>query len=151
MKTVTTLCLVLANSQVLLGMKKKGFGAGKWNGLGGKVATSETIEEAAVREVREECGLTVKKFEHRALLNFHFENDINDIEVHVFAVTGYEGEPTETAEMRPQWFYENEIPYDKMWADDRLWVPMFLEGKKLKGEFLFKNESTLLEYKIVEV
>lgn len=32
---------------VLLGMKKRGFGAGKWNGFGGKVQPGETIEEAA--------------------------------------------------------------------------------------------------------
>lgn len=147
-KITTTLCLVLANSQVLLGMKKRGFGMGKWNGFGGKVHTDETLEEAAKRELLEECGLVALGLEQRAVFSFHFENGIDDIELYAFAVTKFEGEPTETEEMRPQWFYENEIPYDKMWADDRLWLPEFLLGKKMIGEFHFKDEIHLLDHKL---
>ena len=44
-----TLVLVCNADKVLLGMKKRGFGEGRWNGFGGKVETGETIPEAAVR------------------------------------------------------------------------------------------------------
>lgn len=44
-----TLVLVVQPGKVLLGMKKRGFGAGKWNGFGGKVQPGETIEDAARR------------------------------------------------------------------------------------------------------
>ncbi|XP_032115703.1 7,8-dihydro-8-oxoguanine triphosphatase isoform X1 [Sapajus apella] len=44
-----TLVLVLQPQRVLLGMKKRGFGAGRWNGFGGKVQEGETIEEGAKR------------------------------------------------------------------------------------------------------
>ena len=32
-----TICLLRKNDEVLLAMKKRGFGVGKWNGVGGKV------------------------------------------------------------------------------------------------------------------
>ena len=44
-----TLLFVVESDRVLLGMKKRGFGAGRWNGFGGKVDKGETIEEAAKR------------------------------------------------------------------------------------------------------
>ena len=44
-----TLLFVVESDRVLLGMKKRGFGAGRWNGFGGKVDLDETIEEAAKR------------------------------------------------------------------------------------------------------
>ncbi len=44
-----TLLFVLRPGQVLLGMKKRGFGKGRWNGFGGKVHKGESIEEAAIR------------------------------------------------------------------------------------------------------
>lgn len=46
-----TLVLIVQPGRVLLGMKKRGFGAGKWNGFGGKVQPEETIEDAARRQV----------------------------------------------------------------------------------------------------
>ena len=39
---------------MLLGMKKRGFGTGKWNGFGGKVEVGETVADAAQRELEEE-------------------------------------------------------------------------------------------------
>lgn len=35
--------------EILLGMKKRGFGMGKWNGFGGKIEGDETTEEGARR------------------------------------------------------------------------------------------------------
>ena len=42
---------------VLLGMKKRGFGVGKWNGFGGKVENGETVFDGAMRELQEECSI----------------------------------------------------------------------------------------------
>ena len=59
MKKVLTLVVIHQNGKVLLGMKKRGFGMGKWNGFGGKVDQGESIEGAAKREVFEEAGISV--------------------------------------------------------------------------------------------
>lgn len=147
---IFTLCLVHNNSQILLGYKKRGFGAGWWNGFGGKVLKNEAIETAAKRELLEECGLTAQNLIFRAVLHFHFENDPEELEVHLFEVNDYDGEPIETDEMKPQWFYQNEIPFDKMWPDDRFWFPYFLDGKNFTGHFLFLDQNHMVDYKIIE-
>lgn len=151
MKKVTTLCLVTANSQILLGYKKRGFGLNRWNGFGGKVENNESITDAARRELLEECGIQAHNLEQRGVLNFRFEDYPEELEVHLFQITEYSGEPTETEEMRPQWFYSNELPFDKMWPDDRFWFPYFLEGKDFEAVFLFKDYDHLLEYNIKEI
>ena len=143
--------MVVANSQILLGYKKRGFGASWWNGFGGKVREGESILEAAGRELTEECGLVANAFEQQAVLRFYLQNDQTELEVHLFRVTDYKNEPIETEEMRPQWFYFNEIPFDKMWPDDRFWMPYFLEGKKFEADFFFQDHHTLLDYKIKEI
>ena len=64
MKRLLTLCIIHQRSRVLLGMKKRGFGAGRWNGFGGKVAPEETIEGAAKREMREELNVEIKNIKN---------------------------------------------------------------------------------------
>ena len=46
---VLTLAFIRETTRVLLGLKKRGFGEGRWNGFGGKVQTGESIELAAKR------------------------------------------------------------------------------------------------------
>lgn len=143
-----TLCIIQQNDQVLLGMKKRGFGAGRWNGFGGKVEAGETIQDAALREVREEVGIIPRDLRSRGILNFHFKNDPVILEVHLFSANVFDSEPTESDEMRPQWFTHNAIPYDSMWPDDRFWLPQFLAGKNIRGEFYFKDTDTLLSHSV---
>ena len=141
MKKVLTLCVIQKDSRLLLGMKKRGFGAGVWNGFGGKVEAGETIELAAMREVQEEVGIVPTGLKKVGLITFTFESDPKIMEVHIFSVKDYTGEPVETEEMRPQWFEVDALPYDRMWPDDGFWLPMFLAGKIFTGEFHFDRPS----------
>lgn len=151
MRKVLTLCLAVESGRVLLGMKKRGFGEGRWNGFGGKVETGETIEEAAIREMQEECGVLIQKMEKVGIHEFEFFDKRGEIlEVHVFRVDEWRGEPVETEEMRPQWFAFSDIPYEEMWADDIYWLPLFLEGKKFRTRILFDPEDNVLEKMIEE-
>jgi 8-oxo-dGTP diphosphatase len=129
-----TLLFLLRDGEILLAMKKRGFGEGKWNGAGGKVEPGETIEQAAIRECQEEIGVTPRNLEQVADITFLMTHDPN-FGHHglIFVVTDWEGEPHETEEMRPQWFAIDSIPYDTMWSDDRLWLPLVLAGKHLAG------------------
>ncbi len=101
----------------------------------------ETIEAAARREVQEECGINVSKMEQVGTIDFTFQNDPKILEVHIFKVTDFTGEPEETEEMKPQWFKNDQIPYEQMWSDDIHWLPLLLAGKKFKGSFLFDRPS----------
>lgn len=142
MKKILTLSIVHEHPKILLGMKKRGFGEGRWNGFGGKVKAGEDNEEAAKREVREEAGIEVLAISQKGKIDFEFEGDSDVLEVHIFEITKFDGEPQESEEMRPQWFGANEIPLDQMWPDDRYWMPLFLAGKKFSGRFLFDKPSS---------
>ena len=149
------LIIVLSKDKkrILLGMKKRGFGKGRWNGFGGKVEKGEGIRQAAVRELAEEIDIKPKELELRGTLIF-YEADPQPLEVHIFLCTDYEGKPKETEEMRPKWFSIERIPYQKMWPDDKYWLPMLLEGKEFKGKFYFqdqKNTDKITKYQLEEV
>lgn len=132
-------------------MKKRGFGVGKWNGFGGKVLPTETIEDSVRREVQEEAGIRVKDLTKVGILDFIFTDRTEVLEVHVFKSEEFLGIITESEEMKPQWFHIKNIPFDEMWSDDRFWMPLFLSGKKFKGVFSFGESDTLLEQELVEV
>jgi len=142
MKKIQTVTIFYKYPKVLLGLKKRGFGTGRWNGFGGKVEVGETIEESARRETKEEAGIEVVNLEKVGIIDFEFENGMPTLEVHFFRAVDYLGEPSESEEMKPKWFSVDEIPYDHMWPDDRYWIPLFLKGKKFKGKFLFDKPST---------
>jgi 8-oxo-dGTP diphosphatase/2-hydroxy-dATP diphosphatase len=147
MRTPTTLTIIHHDDKVLLGMKKRGFGMGRWNGFGGKLETGETVEEAAKREMLQESGITIREMEKVAKLDFEFHNKPGDIiEVNIFRIKEWHGEPTEGEEMKPQWFHTHEIPFASMWPDDRYWMPLFLANKKFEGRFLFGPNDSVLEY-----
>ncbi|XP_056117646.1 oxidized purine nucleoside triphosphate hydrolase [Rhinichthys klamathensis goyatoka] len=146
-----TLVLVVQPGRVLLGMKKRGFGAGKWNGFGGKVQTGETIEQAARRELLEESGLTVDTLLKIGNIKFEFIGETELLDVHIFRADTYKGEPTESDEMRPQWFDTDKIPFSQMWADDVQWFPLMLQKKKFLGYFKFHGHDVIVEHKLEEV
>lgn len=148
-RKILTLVIPRSGDRVLLGMKRRGFGAGRWNGFGGKVQPGETIPEAAVRETREECGIVLAQMEEMGVHEFEFAHERGAIlEVHTFRADTWEGEPVETEEMRPQWFSIDAIPFDEMWPDDRYWIPIFLEGKRFRTKFLFGEGDRVLEQAI---
>ncbi len=147
-KKIMTLCIVHQHPKVLLGMKKRGFGAGRWNGFGGKVLAGESVEDAARREVLEEAGIEVRDLEKCGVLDFEFQGNPEILEVNIFKSTDFTGEPTEGEEMKPQWYFVDEIPFKEMWPDDIYWIPLFLKGKKFKGKFLFGEKDAILEKEI---
>lgn len=144
MKRINTLAIIENGDRVLLAMKKRGFGEGWWNGYGGKVNQGESIEQAMVRELEEESGLKAKTYRERAVIEFFFKGTDKEVEMHVFEVTEYEGRLEETEEMASTWFARKDIPYDKMWPADRLWMPLFFEGKDFDGRAEFDGETNAL-------
>lgn len=161
-KKVLTLLIIQKDGKVLLGMKKHGFGMGKWNGFGGKVEEGESIEAAAKREVSEEAGISVEHIQQLGVVEFSWQGDTvisvesfgaesKSLEVHIFKATDFSGEPKETQEMKPQWFGINEIPYENMWADDKFWFPLVLENKKFNGKFIFDDHNNVVDHQLQEI
>lgn len=138
--TITDICLA---------MKKRGFGKGRYNGVGGKVERDETVEEAVRREAKEEIGISVLEMSQCATLAFTFPHNPDwSQEVHVYFSTKWEGEPVESEEMNPSWFIVERIPYETMWPDDVYWLPKVLKGQIVKGRFVFGEGDVILENEV---
>ncbi len=139
-----TLCYIFDDEEVLLIWKKRGIGAQQYNAPGGKIEPHDDSPKAAAkREVYEEVRVEARDLERVGKLAFVF-GDSPFMLGYVFNTTTYRGDPTETAEARPEWFHVSEIPYDKMWADDRYWMPAMLAGERFAGQFNFDHEGNSL-------
>ncbi len=137
-------------------MKKRGFGVGKWNGVGGKVVIPETPEQAIIRETDEEIGVSISSsdLQKMAVLSFYFVDEHTDWnqQCHVYVLKIWNGEPVESEEMKPQWYAFADVPYDNMWIDDALWLPLVIAGKTIEADFYFSEAGKVLErYEIREI
>lgn len=143
------LCFIIEKTRILLIRKKRGLGAGKINAPGGRIEEGETPLEAAVRETREEVGLTPGNLIKMGELNFIFTNGYS-LFCTVFITHTHTGTPIETDEAIPMWVEQKAIPYDEMWGDDHYWLPMILKGQCFEGFFTFE-EDRLLDKKIITI
>jgi 8-oxo-dGTP diphosphatase len=136
------LCFVVRDGQILLIRKKRGLGAGKINGPGGRIEKGETALDAAIRETQEEIGVTPIGLEQVGELSFQFLDGYK-LHVAVFTARGCEGSLCETDEATPIWTSLKEIPYHEMWQDDPHWLPLAVAGRKFRGFFVFDGEQLL--------
>lgn len=141
-RELATELFVIRDGHVLLILKKRGLGAGKKVGPGGHLDPGESIRQGAIREVQEELRITPKDARQCGELSFQFVDGLSMC-VYVLTAHDFEGEPQETEEASPLWVPLDQIPFEEMWADDRVWLPLMLEGKSFKGRFLFDGDHML--------
>ncbi|MDE0451474.1 MAG: 8-oxo-dGTP diphosphatase [Gammaproteobacteria bacterium] len=132
-----TLVYLLHGDSVLLIRKLRGHGAGKINAPGGRVEAGESVEAAAIREVAEEVGVRVQALELRALLRYDDPAEGLAMEGFAFVSSEFDGTPALTAEADPFWCRIDEVPYDEMWENDRIWLPTVLRGERIRADFRF--------------
>jgi mutator protein MutT len=140
----TTLCYLVRPGEVLLGMKKRGFGAGKWNGVGGKVEAGESVQDAAGRECEEEIGIVPTMLQEVGTIVFQYADAALTTTCTIFLVSSWEGEPKESDEMQPQWFSIDSLPWDALWASDRLLLVDVLAGKTVSWQLSFDADFQLI-------
>ena len=141
-----TLVFVFRDDEVLLIDKKTGLGKGKVNGPGGKVTAGETPEEGAARECKEELDIEVSRLQYCGQHRFQFVDGYS-IHVWVYRTRHFQGVPSESREARPMWVHQDDIPYDRMWEDDRLWLPLLIEGRRFETRWIFDGDK-MLDYDI---
>lgn len=130
-------------TQVLLGRKKTGLGAGKVVSLGGHVEPGESAAQAAIREVAEESGLLVEPSDLRRLATVVFRfpgRPKRDQSVSVFASARAIGDARETGEVAPAWFPLEQLPFEEMWDDARYWLPQVLAEQAIEAEIVFAED-----------
>ena len=142
-----TLVFVFEKDKVLLINKKTGLGKGKVNGPGGKVEKGETPESCAVRECQEELSITVSDLQYCGQHKFQFVDGYS-IHVWVYKTERYEGVPTESIEAKPLWVDVDKIPYEQMWEDDEIWIPMMLRNERFLGRWIFDGDK-MLDHELV--
>jgi ADP-ribose pyrophosphatase YjhB (NUDIX family) len=151
----TTLVFLLKDDKILLALKKRKFGEGKWNGVGGKLEEGESVVDCAVREVKEEIDVDVKPGDLERVGTLHFDyKDSKDWtqECAVFFARTWTGEPTESEEMKPEWYSVKNLPFENMWSDDPHWLPLVLAGKKIDARFFFEDKSgSLINFAAKEI
>ena len=134
-------------TQILLGEHYK---QKKLNGFGGKVGDkeefkNETIEQGLKREAQEEFKITPMNIEKRAVVLFDFIEKNKHIlnTCHVYFINEWQGEISETIPMHnPTWFDINNMPWEKMWPNDRVWLEQLLTHKGfLDVEYKFETDE----------
>ena len=133
---------MVTDGRILLIEKHRGLGEGKVNGPGGRLEPGETPREAAIRETEEEVLVRPTGVRFAGELQFQFTSGFS-IHVHVFRADGCIGEPGGTDEATPLWASLDRIPYDRMWEDDVVWLPLLLRRERFSGRFVFEGDRML--------
>jgi 8-oxo-dGTP diphosphatase len=55
----------------------------------------------------------------------------------VYTTWVYEGEATESDEIRPRWYREDTLPFPLMWDDAKYWLPKVLAGEHVDATITF--------------
>lgn len=90
--TLMTMCLVLEGDKVLLIERPPEKGFPGYIGAGGKVDFPESIAEGAIREVKEETGLTVTRLIYKGLDEFTDLSEGSRYMVFNYIAVEFEGE-----------------------------------------------------------
>ena len=146
----TTLLFVVKDGKILLAEKKRGFGCGKINGVGGKIENGESVESAMIREAHEEICITPTKYKEVANISFeeYYAGEKEKIIMTVFVAYEYEGKICESDEMKPHWYDLNSIPYDNMFVDGKYWLPHVLDNHFVTAEFDFDEHFNIMNSNI---
>ncbi|MFA6534366.1 MAG: 8-oxo-dGTP diphosphatase [Patescibacteria group bacterium] len=143
--TTSNLCYLLKNGEVLLAMKKRGFGVGKWNGPGGKVGNEikgESLDDAVRREVLEETGYQIEQLEPVGLIEFVWPEEKGwNQRCYIYICREFSGNLAESDECLPFWFKISEVPYSQMWDDDQYWLDGVLKGGKVNKRIFFDGNG----------
>lgn len=140
---------IVKENRVLLGFRKKvsnNLGLNLTAGIGGKLESGETNEEALVREFQEEIEVIPQKYQDLGRVRFLFGNSPTwNQDVRVFVIYEWNGEPQETEVIKPLWFQKNKLPFEQMWEDNALWVPNILDGEKIDAVYLYNDKNQVIE------
>lgn len=145
-----SLWILIKDGQIFLWEKKRWFAKWVFNWPWGKQEKNETIEECMIREAKEEIWIDILKMTKVWINHFYFPEEPSwNQDVHIFMIEDFSWDVVESEEIKPYWFDINNIPYKKMWADDKIWLPSVLNWEKdIEYKFILdKNTGEVIEYK----
>ena len=145
MSKQTTLCYIEKDGCYLMLhriKKEQDENRDKWIGVGGKFEDRESPEDCVIREVKEETGLTLTRWQYRGIVTF-VSNEWGTEYMHLFTADGFEGEVKTCDEGELAWIAKAELLKLPMWAGDRIFLekiaepcPFFSLKLRYEGEHL---------------
>ncbi len=121
--------------------KENDYHEGKWNGLGGKFEPGESAEECAVRELKEESGLTAKSMKMKGFISFPKFDGENDWHVFIFVIDKFEGELIDSPEGKLEWIPNEKLLELNLWEGDKIFIPWLFEDKFFSAKFVYENKK----------
>ena len=149
---LATLCYIIdkkRDSTLMLHRIKKenDYHQGKWNGLGGKFNKGESPEECAIREIKEESGLTIRNPYLKGFITFPNFDGIDDWYVFVFTIDEFEGKLIDSPEGKLEWIPNNELTLLNLWEGDKIFLEWVFGDKMFSAKFNYEN-GKFLDYTV---
>ncbi len=149
---LATLCYIIdkkRDSTLMLHRIKKenDYHQGKWNGLGGKLNEGESPEECAIREIKEESGLTIKKPFLKGIITFPNFDGVDDWYVFVFTIDEFEGKLIDSPEGKLEWIPNNKLTLLNLWEGDKIFLEWVFGDKLFSAKFNYEN-GKFLDYNV---
>lgn len=139
--------------EVLLGLKRKGFGTGRVVALGGKIDGAETALDAAVREVREESGIVLAPAEVRDAghITWSFPSrPAWNMAATLFTADAQHSRPVACDEIEPCWYPADDLPWPAMWQDAPHWIPTLLDGRRVDARIVMAGDNEAVAHARVD-
>lgn len=137
-----SLCHIIGKNGLLLKKASRGISRGKWNAPGGKLEPDEDALTGAKREVYEETGLRVSRLVNHGTVRY-FMNGTKALHTRaqIYSTRTFVGAPRSTDEGRVKWFHVDQIPFEKMWDDDKYWFGLMLGGSRFNADFFYSRDN----------
>lgn len=139
---LATLCYVQKDNKTLMlyrNKKENDYHEGKWNGLGGKFELGESPEDCAIREIKEEAGLTVKNLIMKGFITFPLFDGKDDWHVFLFVIDKFEGDLIDSPEGELDWIDNDKLSEINLWEGDKIFIPWLFEDKFFSAKFNYEN------------
>lgn len=141
---LATLCYVQKDGHTLMlyrNKKKNDYHEGKWNGLGGKFEQGESPEQCAIREVREESGLTMLNPHMAGFITFPMFDGKDDWYVFLFRCDEFTGDLINSDEGELAWIPNDKLFSLNLWKGDRTFLEWMFDNKFFSARFVYSGEK----------
>lgn len=128
--------------------KENDYHEGKWNGLGGKFELSESPEECAIREIKEEAGLIIENPKMSGFITFPMFDGKDDWYVFIFVCDNFSGKLIDSNEGKLEWIDNNKLLNLNLWEGDKIFLKWVMEEKFFSAKFIYEN-GKLLNYTVI--
>lgn len=127
--------------------KENDYHEGKWNGLGGKFEIGESPEECAIRELKEESGLTAENLIMKGFITFPMFDGKNDWYVFVFVIDKFSGTLIDSKEGSLEWIPNEKLTELNLWDGDKIFLPWLFQEKFFSAKFNYEN-GKFIDYSV---